>query len=55
MRRLWRGAQVVALPDAAGAAFASGALGDLRGPFLWAGAALGLGEMALASRAAEAR
>jgi hypothetical protein len=49
IRRLWRDAQVVALPDAAGLAFASGALGDLRGPFLWLALALGLGEMALAA------
>ena len=49
VRRLWRGAQVVALPDAAGLAFASGALGDLRGPFLWLAVAFGLGEMALAT------
>ena len=49
VRRLWQGAQVVALPDAAGRAFASGALGDLRGSFLWVAVALGLGEMALAT------
>ncbi|MBW8840140.1 MAG: hypothetical protein JF602_09890, partial [Gemmatimonadetes bacterium] len=49
VRRLWRRAQVVSLPDAAGLAFASGALGDLRGPFLWLAAALGLGQMALAT------
>ena len=49
VRRLWRGAQVVTLPDAASLAFASGALGDLRGPFLWLAVALGLGEMALAT------
>ena len=49
VRRLWQGAQVVALPEAAGLAFASGALGDLRGSFLWVAVALGLGEMALAT------
>ena len=35
--------------ELAGLAFASGALGDLRGPFLWLALALGLGEMALAA------
>ena len=49
VRRLWQGAQVVPLPDAAGLAFASGSLGDLRGSFLWLAVALGLGEMALAT------
>jgi hypothetical protein len=49
VRRLWQGAQVVALPDAAGLAFASGALGDLRGSFLWLAVALGLGDMVLAT------
>jgi hypothetical protein len=55
VRRLWRGAQVVALAEAAGLAFASGALGDLRGPLLWLAVTLGLGEMALATGRRRAR
>jgi hypothetical protein len=47
--RLWQGAQVVALRDAAALAFSSGAVGDLRGPLLWLALVLGLGEMALAA------
>jgi hypothetical protein len=49
VRRLWKGAQVVALGEAAGLAFASGGRGDLRGPLLWLAVCLGLGEMALAA------
>jgi hypothetical protein len=49
VRRLWRGADVVAVGDAAGLAFASGARGDLRGPLLWLAVCLGLAEMALAA------
>jgi Aerotolerance regulator N-terminal len=49
VRRLWKGAQVVGLSDAAPLAFASGAVGDLRGPLLWLALCLGSGEMALAA------
>jgi hypothetical protein len=49
VRRLWSGAQVVGLGDAAPLAFASGAVGDLRGPLLWLALCLGLAEMALAA------
>jgi aerotolerance regulator-like protein len=49
VRRLWKGAQVVALGDAAALTFAAGAVGDLRGPLLWLALCLGLGEMALAA------
>jgi hypothetical protein len=48
-RRLWRGAQVVALKDAAGDAFSSAARGDLRGPLLWLALVAGLAEVGLAS------
>jgi hypothetical protein len=49
VRRLWSGAQVVGLGDAARLAFASGPVGDLRGPLLWLALCLGLAEMALAA------
>jgi hypothetical protein len=49
VRRLWSGAQVVALGEAAPLAFASGAVGDLRGPLLWLALCLGLAELALAA------
>lgn len=49
VRRLWRGARVVDLGAAAGAAFRAGAGGDLRGPLLWLALLLGLGEVGLAS------
>ena len=49
LRRLWRGARVVDLADAGPAAFSSAAVGDLRGPLLWAALALGLVEVVLAS------
>jgi hypothetical protein len=49
LRRLWRGARVVDLADAGPAAFSSAAVGDLRGPLLWAALALGLFEVVLAS------
>jgi Aerotolerance regulator N-terminal len=49
VRRLWKGARVVALGDAAPLAFASGAVGDLRGPLLWLALCLGFAEMALAA------
>ena len=49
LRRLWRGARVVDLADAGPAAFSSAAVGDLRGPLLWAALGLGLAEVVLAS------
>jgi hypothetical protein len=49
VRALWRGATVVALDQAASAAFSAGARGDLRGPLLWLALALGLAEVGLAS------
>ena len=47
---LWRGARLVSLDEAIGAAFTTVARGDLRGLFLWLALALGLVEMALAGR-----
>ena len=49
VRSLWRGARLVSLDDAAGAAFSAGAQSDLRGPLLWLALLLGLAEIALAS------
>jgi hypothetical protein len=49
IRRLWQGARVVPLAEAGALAFASGAVGDLRGPLLWLALLLGLTEMALAT------
>ena len=49
VRRLWRGARVVSLDRSAALAFASGAMGDLRGPLLLAALLLGLAEVGLAS------
>jgi hypothetical protein len=49
VRRLWKNARVLSLPDVGDAAFRSAARGDLRGPLLWAALLLALGEMALAS------
>jgi hypothetical protein len=49
VRRLWKGAQVVTLGNAAPLAFASDAVGDLRGPLLWLALCLGFAEMALAA------
>jgi hypothetical protein len=49
VRRLWKGARLANLADAGGLAFSAGALGDLRGPLLWAALALGLVELGLAS------
>jgi hypothetical protein len=48
-RRLWKGARVVSLDAAGGAAFSSRSLADLRGPLLWAALLAGLGELFLAS------
>ena len=49
VRALWRGATIVALDDAGGAAFSAGARGDLRGPLLWLALVLGIAEVGLAS------
>jgi hypothetical protein len=49
VRRLWDGARVVALKDAAGDAFSSASRGDLRGPLLWLALVAGLAEVGLAS------
>jgi Aerotolerance regulator N-terminal len=49
VRRLWKDVRVVDLPEASGLAFRTGALGDLRGPLLWAALVLGLVELGLAS------
>ena len=48
-RRLWDGARVVALKDAAGDVFSSASRGDLRGPLLWLALVAGLAEVGLAS------
>ena len=48
-RRLWKGARVVELKDAAGDAFSSVSRGDLRGPLLWLALVAGLVEVGLAS------
>jgi hypothetical protein len=48
-RRLWKGARVVALKDAAGDAFSTASRGDLRGPLLWLALVAGLTEVGLAS------
>lgn len=49
VRRLWRGARVANLDQAGSLAFASAALGDLRGPLLVAALLVALLELALAS------
>jgi hypothetical protein len=49
VKTLWRGARIVAITEAAAAAFSEGARGDLRGPLLWLALLLGLTEVALAS------
>jgi hypothetical protein len=48
-RQLWKGARLVALPDAADAAFSSASRGDLRGPLLWLALIAGMAEVGLAS------
>ena len=48
-RRLWRGARMVSLGEAGGAAFSSAARGDLRGPLLWTALLVGLVEAGFAS------
>ncbi len=49
VRALWPGARIVSLADIRGAAFAAGARGPLRGPFLLLALLLGLAEVGLAS------
>jgi hypothetical protein len=49
VRRLWKGARVVDLPAASALAFRTGALGDLRGPLLWAALLVAFMELGLAS------
>jgi hypothetical protein len=49
VRRLWRGARVVRLTDAGGAAFSSASRGDLRGPLLWMALLVGITEVGFAS------
>jgi hypothetical protein len=49
VRRLWSGARVVSLEEAAELAFSTGALGDLRGSLLLAALLLGFAELGLAS------
>ncbi len=49
VKRLWRGARMLPIEDAAAAAFSSSARGDLRGPLLWLALLLGLVEVILAS------
>jgi hypothetical protein len=49
VRRLWRGARIVAPAEVGELAFSAGAMGDLRGPLLWAALALGIVELALAT------
>jgi hypothetical protein len=49
VRRLWRGARVVPLEDAADIAFSSASRGDLRGPLLWFALFTGMAEVGLAS------
>jgi hypothetical protein len=48
-RRLWRGARVVSLREAGGAAFSTASRGDLRGPLLWTALLVGLVEAGFAS------
>jgi hypothetical protein len=49
VRRLWRGARVVSLRDAGGAAFSVASRGDMRGPLLWTALLVGLVEAGFAS------
>jgi hypothetical protein len=48
-RQLWRGARIISLGKAGGAAFSSAARGDLRGPLLWTALLVGLAEAGFAS------
>jgi hypothetical protein len=49
VRRLWAGARIVDPAEVGELAFSAGAMGDLRGPLLWAALALGVVELALAT------
>ena len=49
VRRLWAGARIVEPSEVGALAFSAGAMGDLRGPLLWAALALGIAELALAT------
>ncbi len=49
VRRLWKGARLVPLGDAADVAFSSASRGDLRGPLLWFALVAGIAEVGLAS------
>jgi aerotolerance regulator-like protein len=49
VRRLWRGARIVALRQAGAAAFSVASRGDLRGPLLWTALMVGLVEAGFAS------
>jgi hypothetical protein len=49
VRRLWKDARVADLREAGALTFSAGALGDLRGPLLWAALVLGLVELGIAS------
>jgi hypothetical protein len=49
VRRLWAGARIVEPSEVRALAFSAGAMGDLRGPLLWAALALGITELALAT------
>jgi Aerotolerance regulator N-terminal len=49
VRQLWKGARVMPLAQASGAAFSSSSQGDLRGPLLWMALAVGMMEVGLAS------
>jgi hypothetical protein len=49
IRRLWKGARIVDLPEAGNYAFSLASRGDLRGPLLWSALLLGLLELGMAS------
>jgi hypothetical protein len=49
VRRLWKGARLVQVEDAADIAFSSASRGDLRGPLLWFALLAGMAEVGLAS------
>ena len=49
VRRLWAGARIVDPAEVGELAFSVGAMGDLRGPLLWAALALGVVELVLAT------
>ena len=49
VRRLWRGARLVPLGEAADVAFSAASRGDLRGPLIWFALLAGIAEVGLAS------